>query len=99
MVAPAILPSSSQIVVSTDPVEFEVQFDTSAGTFNVLVTRSWSPHGADRFYELVQSEYYDDAPFFRMVEGFVVQFGLSSNPAKTRVWMSKDIKDDPVKES
>src|ERR1051325_8556955 len=57
------------------PDKYAVKFKTTRGDFTVQVTRAWSPLGADRFYNLVKAHFYDDAAFFRVVPGFVVQFG------------------------
>ena len=81
------------------PDVFEVKFATTKGDFVVQVTRAWAPLGADRFYNLVRHGYYNDACFFRIVPNFVVQFGLSGDPAVNRVWHNATIKDDPVTQS
>jgi len=81
------------------PDSFKVEFDTSAGKFTVEVTRDWAPIGADRFYNLVTSNFFDDAAFFRVVPKFIVQFGLSADPGVNRVWRNANLKDDPVKQS
>ena len=81
------------------PNEFKVNFDTSKGTFVVEVHRDWAPNGADRFYNLVKHGFFTDAAFFRNVPGFIVQFGLSADPAVNKVWQSANIKDDPGKTS
>jgi peptidyl-prolyl cis-trans isomerase A (cyclophilin A) len=81
------------------PAQFEATFKTTAGDFVVQVTRAWAPLGADRFYNLVKHGYFTDAAFFRVVPGFVVQFGLSANPALNKVWSNAAIKDDPVTQS
>jgi peptidyl-prolyl cis-trans isomerase A (cyclophilin A) len=81
------------------PDQYEVTFKTTAGDFVVQVTRAWAPLGADRFYNLVKHGYFTDASFFRVVQGFVVQFGLSANPAVNKVWEKASIKDDPVTQS
>jgi peptidyl-prolyl cis-trans isomerase A (cyclophilin A) len=65
----------------------------------VEVHRDWAPLGADRFYNLVRHGFFTNASFFRVVPGFVVQFGLSADPAVNRVWKDADIKDDPVKQT
>lgn len=84
---------------SAAPEKFRVQFETTKGKFVVEVTRSWSPNGVDRFHELVRSGFYNDAGFFRVVPGFVVQFGLNADPEKQKNWTNAKIKDDRVVES
>ena len=86
-------------LVEEAPKKFRVKFETSKGEFEILVKREWAPLGADRFYNLVQSGFYDDVRFFRVVEGFVVQFGISGKPAISRVWREATIEDEPVVES
>lgn len=81
------------------PDQFQVKFDTSKGPFVVEVHRDWAPFGADRFYELVQSHFFDDARFFRVLKGFVVQFGINKDPAVSARWRTMNLTDDPVKES
>ena len=81
------------------PDVYEVTFKTTAGDFVVTVTRSWAPIGADRFYNLVKHGFFTDAAFFRVVPKFIVQFGLSANPAVNKVWDKAPIKDDPVTQS
>jgi len=63
------------------------------------VTREWAPNGADRFYNLVKNGYYDNVRFFRVISGFMVQFGISGDPALNNVWHAANIQDDPVKQS
>ncbi|MEJ2108495.1 MAG: peptidylprolyl isomerase [Acidobacteriota bacterium] len=81
------------------PNTFQVLFDTSKGEFTVEVHRSWAPKGADRFYNLVKNGYYDNCRFFRVVKGFMVQFGINGDPQLNAVWRSARIEDDPGKES
>jgi peptidyl-prolyl cis-trans isomerase A (cyclophilin A) len=81
------------------PDVYEVKFTTTKGDFVVQVTRAWAPVGADRFYNLVKHHFYDQASFFRVLSGFVVQFGLSANPQVTKAWQTATIKDDPVTQS
>jgi len=83
----------------TAPPEYKVVFDTSKGSFAIAVHRDWAPQGADRFYELVEDKFFDDARFFRVVKGFVVQFGINKNPKLSELWRQLKIPDDPVKES
>jgi peptidyl-prolyl cis-trans isomerase A (cyclophilin A) len=79
------------------PPTYRVDFDTSKGAFVVEVHRDWAPNGADRFYNLVKNGFYDDARFFRVVEGFMVQFGVNGDPKVSAVWREARIKDDPVR--
>jgi peptidyl-prolyl cis-trans isomerase A (cyclophilin A) len=81
------------------PQKFRVQFVTTQGKFVVEVHRAWSPNGADRFYNLVQLGHYENIAFFRVIEGFMVQFGIHGTPAISRVWLRATIEDDPVVES
>jgi peptidyl-prolyl cis-trans isomerase A (cyclophilin A) len=78
------------------PDTFNVRFDTSKGSFTVEVTRAWAPRGADRFYTLAKNGFYDDARFFRVLPGFVVQFGIPANPQVAGSWRVARIQDDPV---
>jgi peptidyl-prolyl cis-trans isomerase A (cyclophilin A) len=86
-------------VAGTAPARYQVRFETSAGVFVVDVTRAWAPRGSDRLYELVQSGFYNGARFFRVVPGFVVQFGISGDPAVSARWQRATIPDDPVTQS
>lgn len=81
------------------PDIFKARFTTTAGDFVVEAHRNWAPLGADRFYNLVRNGYFTNAAFFRVVPGFVVQFGLSANPAVNKVWKDANIQDDPVVQS
>jgi peptidyl-prolyl cis-trans isomerase A (cyclophilin A) len=81
------------------PARYKVEFATSRGNFVVEVHRDWAPMGADRFYNLVQGDFYDGARFFRAIRGFMVQFGISGYPDVNTAWRDARIKDDPVKES
>jgi peptidyl-prolyl cis-trans isomerase A (cyclophilin A) len=81
------------------PETFQVQFSTTRGDFTVTVTRAWAPIGADRFYNLVKHHFYDNASFFRVVPGFVVQFGISAYPAVSAAWANANLKDEPVTQS
>jgi peptidyl-prolyl cis-trans isomerase A (cyclophilin A) len=83
----------------TAPDTFRAKFTTSQGDFTVEVTRSWAPNGADRFYNLIKVGYYDDVAFFRVISGFMAQFGIHGDPEVNKVWRSAKIQDDPVKQS
>jgi peptidyl-prolyl cis-trans isomerase A (cyclophilin A) len=81
------------------PAVFKAKFTTTQGDFVVEVTRAWAPLGADRFYNLVKNHFYDATAFFRVISGFMVQFGISGRPEVNRVWERATIKDDPVTQS
>ncbi|MGP0071638.1 MAG: peptidylprolyl isomerase [Bryobacteraceae bacterium] len=78
------------------PEVFKAQFTTTKGDFIIEVHRDWSPHGADRFYNLVKSGFYDGVAFYRVHPGFMVQFGISPKPEVTKAWDNANISDDPV---
>ncbi len=81
------------------PAVYKVDFDTSKGAFIVEVHRDWAPNGADRFYNLVKNGFYDNARFFRVVSGFMVQFGINGDPKLSALWRTARINDDPVRQS
>jgi peptidyl-prolyl cis-trans isomerase A (cyclophilin A) len=78
------------------PATFNVTFDTTKGPVVAEVHRDWAPIGADHFYELVKSGYFDSCRFFRVVPNFIVQFGIAGDPAVTRKWKESNLRDDPV---
>ena len=79
------------------PETFKAQFNTTRGKFTIEVTRSLSPNGADRFYNLVRSGYFKDIAFFRVIPGFMCQFGIHGDPNVSVKWRAATIPDDPVK--
>jgi len=81
------------------PDTYKVRFESTKGPFVVTVTRAWAPLGADRFYTLVKSGFYDGTRFFRVLPGFVVQFGIAGDPAVNTKWHNANLADDPVTQS
>lgn len=81
------------------PAVYSVAFKTTKGTFVITVHRAWAPHGADRFYNLALAHFYDGVSLFRVVPGFVVQFGIGTTSAIAKAWQRSSIPDDPVKTS
>ena len=81
------------------PAVYKVNVDTSKGAFVLEVHRDWAPLGADRFYNLVKNGFYDNARFFRVISGFMVQFGINGDPKVSAVWHDANIKDDPVRQT
>ena len=98
---PAAKPSLKNPAAFKDqaPAVFKANFETDIGSFVIEVHRDWSPNGADRFYNLVKSGYLDGVKFFRVIPGFMVQFGMHGDPAVQAAWTAAKITDDPVKES
>ena len=81
------------------PDTFTANFDTSAGSFVVTVTRAWAPNGADRFYNLVKNGFYNDVRFFRAIANFMVQFGIHGDPAVSAAWRNARLPPDKVTQS
>jgi cyclophilin family peptidyl-prolyl cis-trans isomerase len=95
--SPALLNPS--LAKEKAPAQFRVKFETTKGPFVAQVTRASAPLGADRFYNLVKMGYYNDVAFFRVVDGFMAQFGIHGNPKVNEKWESASISDDPTRES
>jgi peptidyl-prolyl cis-trans isomerase A (cyclophilin A) len=93
---PLLQPANFQ---ETAPDRFRARFVTSAGEFLVEVHRAWAPRGADRFFNLVEAGYYDGVPFHRVVEGFVVDFGIHPDPWVNAAWRQATLRDDPAGQS
>ena len=81
------------------PASYRARFDTSKGTIAIEVRRDWAPNGADRFYNLVKNGFYDDTRFFRVISGFMAQFGINGDPSISSRWRTATIRDDPVRQS
>lgn len=80
------------------PAEFKVKLETSKGDILLKITREWAPRGADRFHALVESRYYDECRFYRVMPKFIAQFGISGTPATAAKWKEQPIDDDPVRQ-
>src|SRR5579859_4550137 len=87
------------LLTAKAPATYEVKFTTTKGDFVLKVTRAWAPLGADRFYNLVRHHFYDNTSFFRVLKGFVVQWGISAYPPVSAAWSHAPIKDDTVVQS
>lgn len=93
--APSLLHPAS--LHAKAPAVFRARFTTTKGPFVVTVHRKWAPRGADRFYNLVRAGFYDRQRLFRVVPGFVVQWGISGMPKISKAWQNATIRDDPVR--
>jgi peptidyl-prolyl cis-trans isomerase A (cyclophilin A) len=78
---------------------FKAKFETTKGDFVIQVERRWAPKGADRFYNLVNNGFYDNCRFFRVLDGFMAQFGINGDPKISTAWRGAKIRDDVVKKS
>jgi len=92
----ALLDPESPAFDETAPDSFRVRLETTRGDVVIRITRAWSPLGADRFYNLVRNGFFDDAAFFRVIPGFVAQFGMHGVPAVNEAWIDQTLEDEPV---
>ena len=86
-------------LTETAPDTFTVTFETTKGEIAIRVDRAWAPKGADRFYNLAKNGYYDGVRFFRVISGFMAQFGMHGDPEVMAAWQPATIADDPVTQS
>ncbi|MFT3844607.1 MAG: peptidylprolyl isomerase [Lacibacter sp.] len=91
-----VLKTDAAILKLKAPETFKAEFVTTKGNFTVEVYKQWSPLGADRFYQLIRSGYYNNSIIFRVVKDYLVQFGVSEDKQKNIFWQGKNIKDEPV---
>jgi len=91
-----LLQPESPTMSQTAPDTFQVRFETTAGEFVVEARREWAPRGVDRFYNLAREGFFDGVRFFRVIEGFMAQFGISGNAEVAAAWQTTRIEDDPV---
>src|SRR5262245_6519886 len=91
--------SNPAALKETAPATYKANFDTSKGLIVIEVHRDWAPLAADRFYNLVKNGFYDEVRFFRVLDGFMAQFGINGNPSVMKAWRPAMLKDDPVKQS
>jgi homoserine O-acetyltransferase len=91
--------TSSHLLTDVSPDVFRVRIETTAGAFVIEVHRDWAPRGAARFHDLVESKYFDDSRFFRVVAGRWAQFGIAGDPKTALAWRNRTISDDPVRQS
>jgi peptidyl-prolyl cis-trans isomerase A (cyclophilin A) len=92
-------PEALDVASGPAPDTFRVAFETNRGTFVVEAVRAWAPHGVDRFYALTRAGFFDEDRFFRVIPGFVAQFGINDKPNVNERWDEKPIPDDSVHQS
>jgi cyclophilin family peptidyl-prolyl cis-trans isomerase len=88
-------PTAEMLAVAA-PDSFVVEIETSEGTFEVTMHRAWSPLGVDRIYHLMKNDFYAGARIYRVVPGFVAQWGFSGDPALDSIWEARPIDDEPT---
>ncbi len=91
-----LLKTDAAVLKLKAPDTFQAEFITTKGNFTVEVYRSWSPLGADRFYQLIRTGYYNNNLIFRVIKDYLVQFGVSEDKKKNLFWQGKNLKDEPV---
>jgi len=92
-------PTAAPVSDEQAPPTFRARFETSQGPFVIEVQREWAPIAADRFYTLVRRGFYDDARFFRVLNGFMAQFGLNGDPKIQGEYALANLLDEPSKQS
>src|SRR4051812_17293296 len=80
------------------PDTVTADMETSKGIITLQLVRAWAPAGVDRFYNLARGGYYDDSRFYRVIYGFIAQFGVAGNPAVTQAWARRYLPPDPPRE-
>lgn len=91
-----VIKTDASVLKIKAPDTFKAEFVTTKGNFTVEVYRNWSPLGADRFYQLIKTGYYNNTIVFRVVKDYLVQFGVSEDRPKNIFWQGKNLKDEPV---
>lgn len=99
IVCAVLLGSTQSANAEKAPDLFWVQFETTKGNVVLELNREWAPLGADQFYTAVKSGFYNDCRFFRVVPGFMVQFGINGDPKVQAKWRDKKLRDEPAKVS
>src|SRR5262245_33168516 len=107
VIAAALLAAQGNIEKLKDPAQlterapdtYSARFDTSQGVFVIAVERDWAPLAADRFYNLAKNGFYNGSRFFRVLDGFMAQFGLHADPDVQSAWRTANLKDEPVVKS
>jgi len=65
------------------------------GKVVIKTNPAWAPIGAERFEKLTEVGFWDGCRAFRVLPGFITQFGINGDPAVQKKWRSA-IKDDKV---
>lgn len=95
----ALYDPTPDMLTAVAPDSFVVEVETSEGVFEVKMHRAWSPLGVDRAYHLMGNNFFAGARIYRMVDGFVAQWGFSGDTALDSVWRDHTLADEPTVES
>ncbi len=93
--ATPLLDPGSEAMNATAPPRFQVRLETTKGDVVLEIRRAWSPHGANRFFNLVRAGYYDDLRITRVVAPKWAQFGIHGDPRIAKIWRDRTIPDEP----
>lgn len=81
------------------PTSNRVRLETSKGAIVIALDSAASPAGVARFQELVQAGYFTDVRFFRVLPGFVAQFGMHGDPRVNAAWKDRTLPDEPLRQA
>lgn len=88
--------STTKLSQTTCPDTFRARFETTKGNFDIIAHRQWSPHGVCRLYDLIRSGYYEDMAIYRVIPGYVAQWGVHPDSTAGRQFVDSPIPDEPV---
>jgi cyclophilin family peptidyl-prolyl cis-trans isomerase len=92
----ALWEPTPEMLALAAPDSFTVAIETSEGTIDVVMHRAWSPLGVDRMYHLMRNDFYRGARIYRVVPGFVAQWGFSGDPVLDSLWEDRPLDDEPT---
>jgi len=103
----AVLVLLALAAVQADDKPYFVKFEVDnldgesgkTGSFVMEVHPDWAPLGAARMKTLVDEQFFSGVRFFRVINNFMAQFGISGDPKIAAKWRNEKMVDDPVKES
>merc|ERR1719316_19803 len=74
-----------------------MECETSKGALKIQLRPDWSPLGVDRIMGMLSDSYFDDQLIYRVIPGFLIQFGIGADPQRTRKWWFDHLADEPRK--
>ncbi|MDB4892266.1 MAG: peptidyl-prolyl cis-trans isomerase cyclophilin type [Gemmatimonadetes bacterium] len=94
----ALLDPTKSVWSARAPATVTADIETTRGTITIELVREWAPAGVDRFYNLARAGYYDDSRFYRVIYGYIAQFGIAGDPRVADIWGRRKIPADKVRE-